>query len=242
MTTPAPTDPKPCGKCGQPHARCNAHRKSDGEPCTQRPMHGQRVCKVHGGMAGQNRAAAARRIERAEAEAAVVTLGLPVDVSPSDALLEEVRWTAGHVQWLRRQVQALDDQRTHYAVPEGSEEDFEALSTHPNHARHGLTWGTTKVVDKQSSEAPGVDTTESAGPSIWYELYDRERKHLVTVCTAALRAGVEERRVRLAEAQGEQVAGAIRAILADLGLTSDQQAKVSEVVPRHLRVLAGGAR
>lgn len=218
MTTPAPTDPKPCGKCGQPHARCNAHRKSDGEPCTQRPMHGQRVCKVHGGMAGQNRAAAARRIERAEAEAAVVTLGLPVDVSPSDALLEEVRWTAGHVQWLRAKVQELRDEQA------GT-----------------LVWGVTRVVDKQSSENPGTDTTESAGPSIWYELYDRERKHLVTVCTAALRAGVEERRVRLAEAQGEQVAGAIRAILADLGLTSDQQAMVSEVVPRHLRLLAGGA-
>lgn len=218
MTTPAPTDPKPCGKCGQPHARCNAHRKSDGEPCTQRPMHGQRVCKVHGGMAGQNRAAATRRLERAEAEAAVVTLGLPVDVSPSDALLEEVRWTAGHVQWLRTKVQELRD---------------EQAST--------LVWGVTRVVDKQSGEAPGVDTTEESAPSIWYELYDRERKHLVTVCTAALRAGVEERRVRLAEAQGEQVAGAIRAILADLGLSADQQAKVSEVVPRHLRLLAGGA-
>lgn len=50
-----------------------------------------------------------------------------------------------------------------------------------------------------------------------------------------------EVRVQLAEAQGQQVAGAIRAILADLGLSADHQARVSEVVPRHLRLLASGA-
>ena len=47
--------------------------------------------------------------------------------------------------------------------------------------------------------------------------------------------------MQLADAQGQQVAGAIRAILAELGLTVDQQARVSEVVPRHLRLLADGA-
>jgi hypothetical protein len=34
------------------------------------------------------------------------------------------------------------------------------------------------------------------------------------------------------------VAGVIRAILGDLGLTAEQQAMVSEVVPRRLRELA----
>ncbi len=189
-------------------------------------MHGQRVCKVHGGMAGQNRRAAARRRAEAVAEKAVSTLGLQVDVSPTEALLEEVRWTAGHVQWLRARVQELGVEST----------DLDGSGT-----RHGLVWGTQKVVDKQSGESPGTDTTEASGPSVWYELYARERQHLVTVCTAALKAGVEERRVRLAESQGEAVAGAIRAILAELGLNREQQARVSEVVPRQLRLLAGGA-
>lgn len=236
MTPPASSDPMPCGKCGQPHARCRAHRKSDGEPCTQRPMHGQGVCKVHGGMASQNRTAAARRLEEDAARAAVVTLGLPVDISPSDALLEEVRWTAGHVQWLRAKVQQLEDPSLVRAHEGWGVDDTGA----PRNA-HALTWGQTEYRDTTGGENAGTTTVEKAAPSIWYVLYESERKHLITVCSHALKAGVEERRVRLAEAQGEQVAGAIRAILADLGLTSDQQARVSEVVPRHLRLLAGGA-
>lgn len=199
-------------------------------------MHGQKVCKMHGGMAGQNRAAAARRIEEEAARAAVVTLGLPVDISPSDALLEEVRWTAGHVQWLRAKVQQLEDPSMVRAQEGWGTDD----TSGPQDA-HALTWGQTEYRDTTGGENAGTTTVEKATPSIWYELYERERKNLVTVCTAALKAGVEERRVQLAEAQGQQVAGAIRAILADLGLSSEQQARVSEVVPRHLRLLAGGA-
>ncbi len=205
-------------------------------------MHGQTVCRKHGGKAPQNLNAAARRLGEAEAKAAVVALGLPVDVSPSDALLDEVRWTSGHVQWLRGKVQELEQQVTHYTSPEGEEDEAAFFSQHPNHARHGLVWGKTKIVDKGSGPAPGTDTTETAGPSIWYVLYVSEREHLVKVCTAALRAGVEERQVKLAEAQGEQVAGVIRAILADLGLTAEQQAAAPEVASRHLQLLAGGAQ
>ncbi|QZN85313.1 hypothetical protein [Cellulomonas sp. C5510] len=191
---------------------------------------------MHGGGSPQAQAAGRRRQEEAAAAVAVQTLGLPVDISPTDALLEEVRWTAGHVQWLRRRVQELHEEPTHQAFTL----DGRPVGTANPSGRDALVWGTTKVVDKQSGEAPGTDTTQEARPSIWYELYGRERKHLVTVCQAAIKAGVEERRVRLAEQQGELVAGAIRAILADLGLTAEQEALVAEVVPRHLRVLAGG--
>lgn len=185
---------------------------------------------MHGGRSPQAQAAGRRRQEEAAAAVAVQALGLPVDISPTDALLEEVRWTAGHVQWLRARVQELEDGMTVAGRGAGN-----AATRHP------LVWGTTKVVDKGSGENPGVDETESAGPSIWYELYSRERDHLVKVCQAAIKAGVEERRVRLAEQQGELVGTVIQAILADLGLNAEQQTRVSEVVPRHLRLLTGGA-
>lgn len=54
-------------------------------------------------------------------------------------------------------------------------------------------------------------------------------------------AGIDERRVRISEAQGAQVAVAIRGILDGLHLTSDQQRLAGEVVPRQLRMLAGRA-
>ena len=149
------------------------------------------------------------------AERAVTTLGLSRDVSPSEALLEEVRWTAGHVDWLRDRVREVE--------------------------RDELVWGKTKWKQVDSADGPIEETVETASTSVWYDLYEKERRHLVAVCTAALRAGVEERRVRLAEAQGAQVAEVIRAILDDLSLTLEQQQKVGTVVPARLRLLAGGA-
>lgn len=206
-----------CPTCGLPHPRgCRAHRTAGG-PCGKAPVTGTTVCASHGGRARQVKAAAARRQKQQAAERAVATLGLRVDVTPTDALLEEVRWTAGHVQWLRTKVQELDE--------------------HGAGGEHQLTWGTTKV--KEGGEDRG--TTQEAKPSIWYVLYEAERKHLVTVCAAALKAGVEERRVRLAEQQGDLVAMVIRRILDDLDLTPEQAGRVGEVVPRHLRAIAGGA-
>lgn len=239
MTSNASQNPTQCQRCSRPHVTslglpsCAAHSKTrDGAPCGNDPMHGQKVCRIHGGSSARSRAAGAQRVAEAAAQEAVRTLGLPVDVSPTEALLEEVRWTAGHVQWLRARVQELNAEPTH-TVESLAGEDLGMAS---RDGRGALTWGTTKVTTGDTA-----GTTQEAKPSLWYELYTRERTHLVRVCAEAIRAGVEERRVRLAEQQGELVAGAIRAILADLGLSAEQEARVSEVVPRHLRVLAGGA-
>ena len=199
--------------------QCTATSKRSGERCKKWAIRGAKTCLAHGSGSKKARAAAARRVEEAKAaeaaERAVTTLGLSRDVSPSEALLEEVRWTAGHVDWLRDRVRDLEHDE--------------------------LVWGKTKVKDGFGPMGPSAETTEGATPSVWYALSEKERKHLVTVCTAALRAGVEERQVRLAEAQGAQVAEVIRAILDDLSLTLEQQQKVGTVVPARLRLLAGGA-
>src|SRR5690606_36576839 len=74
---------------------------------------------------------------------------------------------------------------------------------------------------------------------------------LVKVSTAALKAGVEERRVRLAEKQGQLVAGVIRRVLVGMleqllatgiaaTLRKVWQASVVEIVTRELRALAAG--
>lgn len=192
--------------------KCHGH-KTNGDPCPNWAMNGQLVCHAHGGRAAKAKAKATERISEQKALRAVETYGLPLDVSPGDALLDEVRYTAGHVAWLRERVRELEDR--------------------------ALVWGKTERVKKNATEFKGTDTTYGAVPSVWVDLYMRERKHLVDVAKAAIAAGIEERKVRLAEQQGALVATVIRGILADLKLTPGQRELVAEVVPRRLRALAG---
>lgn len=184
------------GKCGRPAGWGTDHV-------------GHGVCKLHGGATSAHRTAAGKAI----AAEAVKTYGLPREVDPRDALLEEVHRTAGAVDWLRGQVEAL--------------------------APDAVTWGVTE--ERSSTGKDGDSRTEAAAVNVWIQLYQAERKHLVDVCKAAISAGIEERRVKLAEQQGALLAGVIRGILGDLDLTPAQAARVSEVVPRHLRAMAEAA-
>lgn len=87
--------------------RCTAHRR-DGTRCRRWAIRGGVVCPAHGGSAPHVRRAGRRRAERDKAVQAVATLGLRRDVSPHEALLEEVHRTAGHVAWLGQVVGELD--------------------------------------------------------------------------------------------------------------------------------------
>jgi hypothetical protein len=192
------------------------HRRCHGKGRPHYAMKGQSLCGIHGGKTPRNLAAAARRQTEERAQKLVTTYGLKIETTAVEALLQEVQWTAGHVMWLRERVQEI-------------EADADVAN-----GENPLIWGKTKR--KTGGEDWGE--THEAVPSIWLRLYQQERTHLVKVCSEAIRAGIEERRVRLAESQGEMVAQAIRSILDDLHLTPAQQALIAEVVPRHLRALA----
>jgi hypothetical protein len=195
------------GRWCEEHQRmeCVSPRKG-GLPChSDKMVRGSDRCRMHLGKK------AADVITAALAAEAVITYGLPRDISPTDALLEEVRYTAGHVAWLRERVR-----------------EIEAAD---------LVWGRTEEVDRGSGEFAGTDVTHAAKPNVWLELYYRERAHLVAVTKAAISAGIEERRVKLAEDQGALLVKVIRGILGDLDLSAAQNAKVTEVVPRHLRAV-----
>jgi hypothetical protein len=194
--------------------RCAGKSKRSQKRCKRSPAVGLDKCAIHCGLSKAERdRVAAEFVASQQAQKAVRTYGLRRDISATEALVEEVCWTSGHVAWLREQVQAIE--------------------------ASALTWGMTEQVEKHATEFAGTDTTHAAAVNVWLELYYRERKHLVDVCKAAISAGIEERRVRLAESQGAILVQVIRAILGDLDLTAEQQAKVTAVVPRHLRAVAG---
>jgi len=198
-----------------------------GNPCGKPPKHDMTVCRNHGGSAPQVIAAAERRKQEREAIRDLESFGLPVAIDPHSALLQELHRTAGAVAWLGAIVADLD--------------------------RDSISWG--QVRQKTGGEDHG--NTYEAGKNVWVGLWQGERKHLVDVASACARAGIEERRVRLAEEQGRMLAGVISRILTGMfnalvdALGEHQAAKVvvesawpqlvGEIVPAELRAVAVSA-
>lgn len=192
-----------------PSRRCTA-RNRQGKQCGKPAVPGALVCPLHGGAAPQVRDAGLRRIAMADAKQAAEQLGLLIEISPEQALLDEVQRCAGMLAFYQARVEEIADTGV-----------------------NSLVWGLTKV--KVGGE-DGGETFEAAR-SVWLQLFNEERDRLVKVCAAALRAGIEERRVKLAEQQGILVAAVIRRILTRLNLNEAQLGLVATVVPEELRAL-----
>lgn len=194
--------------------QCKANARSTGERCTKTAIEGGTVCRYHGGASPQARKAAAERVATEKAAAAARLFALPKDINPADALIDLVKWTAGEVDYWRAEVQRIAE-----------------------HEPTKLTAGVTRV-EKGTRDRAAVDMrTIETVPHIAYRMLTDAQERLAKFATAALRAGVDERRVKLAEDQGMLVAQVIRAVLDQLDLSPEQAAKVPEVVPAQLRLL-----
>jgi hypothetical protein len=138
-------------------------------------------CKWHGGASEtyDNKA------NELLAKAALEQYGIPVEVDPQTALLEELFRTQGHVVWLRERVAELETERMHGAV---------------------------------GGAAGGIPERK---PHIWITMYKEERLHLSRVAKSCIDAGIEERRVRIAEEQGALLAKVVQGILTSLGIPLD---------------------
>jgi hypothetical protein len=229
-----------CEKCGQEHLTkhghpaCTGHSlgrlrpEIAGKACRNPPNRGQEKCGKHGGNSPQALTAAQQRITEQKAAKIMARFAGPINTSPTQALLDSVRWAAGYVAFLREQVERVTN--------DADEAD-------------DLVWGITKETEGDVAVGFGASASlekaegvvREAKPNAWLPLLGTWQDRLTKLCSEAIKAGIEERRVRLAEQQGALVADVIRGILGELALTPDQAAKVSEVVPRHLRLLIGGA-
>jgi hypothetical protein len=140
--------------------RCTATSKGSGKRCKRSAIAGGTVCAMHGGSAPQVRGAAEQRLLLRRAVLEAETLGLPREIDPHTALLEELHRTAGAVQWLAAVVSDLERGKVE-------------------------------------------------GDSVYLRLYGDERDRLVKVAKTCVDVGIEERRVRLAESAGAQLAAVV---------------------------------
>lgn len=208
---PAEPGKGPCPTCDRP--RCNGTASAGGR-CRKQPLKGATVCRTHGGSAPQVKAAAEQRLLERQALVAAEAFGLPREVDPHTALLEELHRTAGAVQWLGAIVADLQQSE--------------------------IAWGRVKETRGTELEK-GADkgTTYAAQTNAFVRLWQEERDRLAKVAKTCVDVGIEERRVRLAESAGQQLAAVIRAVLDRLELTDGQRSLAVQVVPDELRRLAG---
>lgn len=193
--------------------QCSAKAKGTGERCRRPPIAGGKVCRVHGGAAPAVKAAAARNVQIESARGQMVALGQPEAVDPAEALLQLIGWKYGEVKWLREKVQDLPSDE--------------------------LAWGMTQTDVGRGPEGPIDRVTEKASPSVWWSLLREAENQLADYAARALRAGIEERRVKVAEQQGFMVHAVMMAVFNRLTLTPEQWILAKAAAPEELRRLAG---
>lgn len=187
---------------------CGA-RKKDGNYCRKREGWGTK----HAGyglckLHGGNSPNGTKNARGIEAARLVEQYGLPRTIDPHDALLEELARTAGHVDWLRVQIGLVE----------------EANLVGP--------------VGQSGTGKDGTTHHPEGKPNPWLALYQSEREHLVRVASACAKAGIEERRVRLAEEQGQMIAKVLRSVLIRLEIDPSDK-RVGGIVREELMAING---
>lgn len=205
-------------KSGWDPAKCQATSKKRGDQCKNYPVRGLRVCLRHGGGSKKARAAATRNLEQEKLTRVARRLGTPHEnLDPAQALLDLVASKAGEVEWLRHQVELL-------------ETDGE------------LWWGTTKESSEDNPMGGKSETVQEARQHIVYTLLHKAQDQLARYATETLKAGVDERQVRIAEQTGAQFETVLTSLLTAIKATPEQMQTAATEIPRILRSLAGGTK
>lgn len=193
---------------------CGAIKKN-GKPC-ERPAgegtdhKGTGTCRLHGGSTPNAILAAAK------AKAAV--MGVAIDVSPHEALLQCVRLTAGEVMYCNAEIAKL------------SPEDAVG---HPLEIieREGYEDGGRVTIEERREKVPMMN--------IWIRTRAAALDRLAKFAKMALDAGVDERRVRLAEGIATTLAPALKEFMDELGLTEDQRKRAPAILKRTIQAIEG---
>lgn len=180
-------------------------------------------CKHHGGSTINHVESAQKEMLRK----AVATYGLPVTITPEEALLGELERTYGAVLWLQERIGQMDPEALVWGRHQAKQLGYRQLSDDAEELRAAI--GTDLY-----------EVTLQAGTSAWMQLYLKEREHLTKIAATAIKAGLEERKVNLAERQGSQLRTVLMAVFSELRLTDAQMRLVPVVLGNVLDRFTGG--
>jgi len=185
-------------------------------------------CAKHGGQKGPAR----KHGMRLMAADAVATYGLPRQVDPHTALLEEVWRTAGHVEWLNRKVREIEEDGLVWGVTREETGPHACNEPGPLPKQESVKGGEALPYKDDARRVLAADA------NIWLKLYQAERKHLTDVCRTAIACGIAERQVKVAEEFGRQIAERIRLVLVDVGVDPTEE-RVRLALRRRLELPPG---
>jgi hypothetical protein len=144
-------------------------------------------------------------------------MGVPVDVSPEDALTMALRITAGEVKYCDQQIARLSE-----------DELFE----------RPLRVVTTELSD---GEVLVQETRDAEVISRWQQLRAAALDRMARYAKMALDVGIEERTVKMREGQAAMIARFFESVMGEIELTPEQQEILAPTMRRHLELIEGQA-
>lgn len=144
-------------------------------------------------------------------------MGVPLDVTPEEAVIGALHLTAGEVAYCNEQIARLTDdelferpaRETYVEMPSGRCELVEV-----------------KVDPEQLSR--------------WVQIRDSAIDRMAKYARMAAEMGVEERTIALAERQSKYITDFVEQVLEDIELTPRQHKRLGPAMRRHLELLEGG--
>lgn len=211
ITPKAPPTPMDGARwCGEHNRReCVSQKRGGRGDCHGPAVLGQPRCQTHLGMALDD-----PRVVLGQEQARNPLKGEPLDIGPAEALLWRVQVIAGEVARLDilvAQIEADD-----------------------------LVFGVTMVEEAEDfGDSPARTTRQEARLNMWLQLRAQREHQLSDACSAALRANIEDRLVRVAEQEGMLMRRLMLAVLSDFGVRQDDP-RLAEVIPRRYAEIVQG--
>lgn len=224
------TDKPICETCNKVHVTwhghpsCKAHkvRTDPPEPCTKPPKGYTGLCRTHGANLPVVAAAGERRLALMTAQGEIADLMRECDIPeqhPIDGLLEVVRVSGSMMRLLTIKVGELqEDPETREVVEETGKGQLKLRLVTDGDA----FWG----YDKDSQMTPHIYVQLL---KIWTERYER-------ACATCLSAGIEERRIRLAEDTADTFFTALSKALSTVDMAPDMRKALNAALANELRV------